>query len=350
MRKLFTIKKEELHTILDSFDNIVSKKSPDVQHSSVKIKVGDKIEFICKNFESYFCKQFNIQAEEQGVSFVVGADILANLVKQLESPEISFFHKAGKIVIIDQKSQFTLDTMQINYAEREIENFRFLCNISCKTLLQKINLCLLKLENGMFSLNFGPSSYFIARDNRKLAIIPLEENTPELSTNLTINIIEQIKSICSGYNTINIHCSEKEILFQTEDCFLICKNHWSRSINYLELCRTDSFIEITFSTDEIKKTLKKLKLMASSLTNAMDLEFFPNRMVISVFNPSVGNAREEITCSHSIQNLRIKLNISHFINVLQLIKSNQFSLFVLDHKSKVIIRSEAIYLLMPLTF
>lgn len=351
MRKLFSIKKEELSITVDAINNIASKKSPDIQHSSVKIKVGRKLQFICKNFEAYFCKEYDISWEEDEINFIVGVEIFSNLIKQLESEETHFFHQNGRIIILDHKSQFTLETMKINYQEREKESFKLLCNLPCKYLLHKIQLCLLKLDNGIFSLNFGPLSYFVARDNRKLALLPLIENTTtEVSFNLAPNIIDEIKSMCTIYDSIEIYYSEKEVLFQSPDCFLICKNHWARSINYLELCKTDSFFEIQLNTLEFRKILRKLKLMASPLTNAMDLEFSYDSIIVSVFNPSVGNAKEEIPYIHSINHMKIKLNIVHFINILQLIKSDSFSIFILNPRSKVIIKSEATYLLMPLTF
>ena len=349
MKELFKISKSELNATVNALCNISSDKSPDIHHCSINIKIENKkLKFICKNFDAYLCIEYDCDSEDN--NFVIGSSIFSNLVKKLESEEIEFFYINSRLVIIDRKSHFTLDTIKTDYPQRNKQNFKFICTISGRTFAEKIQSCLLKIENGIFSLNLGKESNLIARDKRRLATIKLEEKTPEVSINLSANMINEIKELCLRHDSIQISSSDQEVLFEAENYFLICNNQWFAQINYIELCRTDFSTEIRLNTPEVRRILKKLKLMASSFTNAVDLEFSHNSLVISVFNPSVGSGKEAISIEHNIKPMKITLNILHFINILQLMEGEEFSMFVIDHKSKVILKEKATYLIMPLSF
>lgn len=302
-----------------------------------------------------------VNIQEPG-SITIPAKRFYDIVKELTSNNINFNTKKNNLILIETEfCQFKI--MGLSH-----EEFPKLPEFKDKEAI-KINQGVLKKMLGLtsFVVSFDETRYvlngilfkieknnltLVATDGKRLA---LAEKKLQHEYDKTINIIIPIKTIqelsrnLKDDGELSLTLGDNQILFDLGDIVIISRLIEGEFPDWRQVIPPVSEYKINISRGDFLLAVKRASLLATPDYQAVKLEVFKDKIVISKTTPDIGESREELKAEYHGKEMVMGFNPTYLMDVLKNLSEEKIAFELTDTDKPGVIRVDGyIYLVLPM--
>ena len=192
----------------------------------------------------------------------------------------------------------------------------------------------------------------VATDGKRLAII---ERKLKHDTEKEINIIIPIKTIhelnrnLKDEGDISLILGSNQVLFDLGKVVIISRLIEGEFPDYRQVIPAASNFKMKINRAQFLLATKRGSLLSTPDYQAVKLEVFKNKLVISKSTPDVGESREEVAVEYQGKELSIGFNPNYLIDVLKNLSEENVEFELSDSEKPGVIRINGyIYIVLPM--
>lgn len=302
-----------------------------------------------------------VNVQEPG-AITVPAKRFSEIIRELPSDEVNITSKKNNLITIDTEScQFKVMGLAKEefprlpeFKDKEVIKLE---QAGLKQILGRTSFAVSMDEtryilNGiLFKINKGGLT-LVATDGKRLAIVDrkLAQGAPK-----DINIIVPIKTI----HELNRNLQEEgeaalildgnQAMFDLGKTVIISRLIEGEFPDYRQVIPAPSDNKMRVEREAFLLAVKRAALLATPDYQAVKLEVFKNKLVVSKSTPDVGESREEVPVEYGGKELVIGFNPGYLIDALKNLSEEKIELELTDSDKPGVIRlSGYIYIVLPM--
>lgn len=207
-----------------------------------------------------------------------------------------------------------------------------------------LNGILFKIEKNNLTL--------VATDGKRLALI---ERKLREEINQSINIIVPIKTIqelnrnLKEEGELSLILGNNQVMFDLGQVVVVSRLIEGEFPDYRQVIPAVSENKIGVNRQEFFLAVRRASLLATPDYQAVKLEIFKDKMVISKHTPDIGESREELAVEYSGKEMVIGFNPNYLIDVLKTLTEEKIQFELTDSEKPGVIRIDGyIYIVLPM--
>jgi len=356
------VKKENLVKGNQVVQNIITQRSNLPILSYVLIETHNSSMFLTTtNLDIGITHEIPVQIEESG-TIILPARKFNDIIKELPEDTININTKKNNLTLIEtKKCQFKL--MGLSY--EEFPKLPKLTNQEIVKINQEEFKEMLSLVS--FAVSYDETRYIlngilcqinkdnislIATDGKRLAFYQKKLGQ---GINKSLEIIIPIKTI----NELNRNLAEEgellicvgasQILLDLGKTQIISRLIEGEFPDYKQIIPPISPNKIKIDREQFLLAVRRAALLVTPDYQAIKLEVFKNRLVVSKSTPNMGESREELSCEYTGKDMIIGFNPNYLIDILKNLKDEAVEFEVIDSEKPGVIRTNNyIYIVLPM--
>ncbi len=333
--------------------------------SHVLIKSSDKDLWLFATDLEVFIRAKSHCVQSSGFSAVIPAGELYELIKELDSEKVEFEGQDGSVLIKCREGKYRLQVLSpTQFPIPPEKSFSKVISISSGDLQNLI-------EKTAFAASQDESRYvltgvlveidkdvirFVSSDGHRLAMFEREhEGAEERKFILPKNAVSDIKRILASQSRVfDILSAEDEVLLRSDEISMWIKLITEEYPNWRDVIPSDDEVRarIILKTNELKKSLKRANLFASSKFPFVILEPKAGKLVVEAETDELGAMHEEIDADVSGDEIKIALSIKYIQDALSTMETSLTSIKLFGESSPCIVEpvsgEGALNLIMPI--
>ncbi|MFH1441185.1 MAG: DNA polymerase III subunit beta [Candidatus Omnitrophota bacterium] len=309
-----------------------------------------------------------------GISCVIPVDILeqgtitipskrlGDIIKELPNNDITITIKKNNLIIIETEN------CQFKIMGLSREEFPRLPEFKDKEVI-KIEQDILQemLRLTAFAVSFDESRYIlngilfkisknnlvlVATDGKRLAIIEKKiQQTIEKDIRFIVPIktIHELNRNLKSEGRLSLILGENQILFDLGEIIIISRLIEGEFPDYQQVIPVVSENRMRIERDLFLLAVKRASLLSTPDYQAVKLELFKNKLVVSKSTPDIGESREEIPVEYQGKEIVIGFNPCYLIDILKNLQNSKVELELTDSEKPGVIRiSGYTYIVLPM--
>lgn len=325
-------------TTTDLDIGIIHKLPAQVKESGTIILPAKKFSDIIKEFPD---NVININTKKNNLTFIKNKQCqfkLAGLPYE-EFPKLPKFTNQ-KIIKINQnnlKEMLSLVSFAVSYDES-----RYILNgILCQ--LQKDIIKLIATDGKR--LAFYQKK--ITRDS--LGEYQNQEIEDLIKVIIPLKTIHELNRNLSEEGQLLLGIGTNQILLDLGKTQIISRLIEGEFPDYKQVIPPVSSNKIKINREEFLLAIKRASLLVTPDYQAIKLEIFKNRIVISKSTPNIGESHEELSCEYTGKDIMIGFNPSYLIDVFKNLSEEIIEFEIVDSEKPGVIRVNGyIYIVLPM--
>ena len=298
----------------------------------------------------------------EGGSITLPAKRFSDIIKDLPDEEINITIKKNNLAIIEtQTCQFKImglvaeefpkmpefkdkETITIDQAELKEMISLTSFSVSMDETRYILNGILFKLQNDNLTL--------VATDGRRLALVERKLAAP---INKTISLIVPIKTIqelnrnLKDEGQLSLILGGNQALFDLGSVMIVSRLIEGEFPDYKQVIPPASTNKIKVDRQLFLWAVRRASLLSTPDYQAVKLEIFKNKIVVSKSTPDVGESREEVAAEYNGKEFVIGFNPGYLIDILKILDEAAVELEVNDSEKPGVIRSNGyVYIVLPM--
>jgi len=356
------IKKENLLSGIQVVQGIITTKSALPILSNILLEVNqNKLRLTATDLDIGINCAIDVDASEVG-SITLPAKRFCDIIKELPDEEINITVKKNNLAIIETTNcQFKIMGLSAEefpklpeFKDREVITID---QVVLKEMISKTSFAVSFDEtryilNGILFKIKDDSLTFVATDGRRLALI---EKKMATSINKTIDIIVPIKTIqelnrnLKEEGRLSLILGANQALFELDNIMIISRLIEGEFPDYKQVIPPVSAQKIKIDRQAFLLAIKRAALLATPDYQAVKLELFKNKLIVSKTTPDVGESREEVDAEYAGKELVIGFNPNYLIDVLKIVGDETVEMEVTDTEKPGVLRLEGyVYIVLPM--
>jgi len=295
-------------------------------------------------------------------SITVPAKRFSDIIKELPNEEITITTKKNNQVVIET------NTCQFKIMGLAAEEFPKLPEFKDKEIII-IDQAMIKEMVAMtsFAVSLDETRHIlngilfkiddnhltlVATDGRRLAMIEKKITNP---INKSISIIVPIKTIhelsrnLQQEGPLSLVLSGNQALFGLRDVIIVSRLIEGEFPDYKQVIPPPSVNKIKIDRQLFLLAVRRAALLTTPDYQAVKLELFKNKLVVSKATPDIGESREEVGAEYPGRELAIGFNPNYLIDVLKILEDDTVELEVTDSEKPGVVRShDYVYIVLPM--
>jgi len=358
----FTITKEILLNGIQTVQNIITTKAglPILSHILIEAQDGN-LRLVATDLDVGISCVIPVDIQEPG-AITIPAKRLSDIVKELPSDTVNITTKKNNLVIIETES------CQFKIMGLTRDEFPKLPEFKDKEVI-KLEQAGLKqmLTLTSFAASFDETRYIlngilfkthknnltlVATDGKRLAI--MEKKLPQ-DIEKDINIIVPIKTIhelnrnLKEEGGISLILGNNQVLFDLGNVIIISRLVEGEFPDYKQVVPPVSDNHMKIGRTQFLLATKRAALLSTPDYQAVKLEIFKNKLVVSKSTPDVGESREEVSVAYQGKEMVIGFNPNYLIDVLKNLTEEEVELELTDSEKPGVMRTNGyIYIVLPM--
>jgi DNA polymerase-3 subunit beta len=254
---------------------------------------------------------------------------IMGLVKE-EFPKLPEF-KDKKVIKVDQsvfKQMLSLTAFAVS-----LDETRYVLN----GILFKINKNILTL---------------VSTDGKRLAVAERKLNTEfdvEISMIVPLKTIQELNRNLHEEGDLSLMISNNQALFDLGSVGIVSRLIEGEFPDYKQVVPPVSDSKVKVSRNQFLLAVKRAALLATSDYQAVKLEVFKNKLVVSKSTPDIGEFHEELPVEYSGKEMVIGFNPVYLIDILKNLNLEIVNLELVDGEKPGVIRiSGYVYIVLPM--
>jgi len=207
-----------------------------------------------------------------------------------------------------------------------------------------LNGILFKVEKGVLTL--------VATDGKRLAIV---ERKLTQATDKDIRIIVPVKTIhelnrnLKEEGNISLVLGNNQALFDLGNVVVISRLIEGEFPDYRQVIPPASETKIKIGREQFLLAVKRAALLSTPDYQAVKLEVFKNKLVVSKSTPDVGESREEVGMEYSGKEMIIGFNPVYLADALKNLNEGKVEFELTDSEKPGVLRmSGYVYIVLPM--
>ncbi len=359
----FKVEKTNLVNAIQAVQNIITTKSALPILSNILIEAQSGVlKLTATDLDIGITCVIPVDTQEPG-AITIPAKRFSDIVKEFPLDMISITTKKNNQVLIDS------EMCQFKIMGLAKEEFPKLPEFKDKKVI-KINQGALKqiLSLTAFAVSFDETRYvlngilfkiskgvlvLVATDGKRLAIaerkLTLAEPEAEVSMIIPIKTIQELNRNLKDEGELSLVVSSNQALFDLGGVAVVSRLIEGEFPDYKQVIPAASENKMKVERGQFLLAIKRAALLATPDYQAVKLEVFKNKLVISKSTPDVGEFHEELAVEYQGRELVIGFNPVYLMDVLKNLNEETISLELTDAEKPGVIRiSGYVYIVLPM--
>ena len=356
------IAKEKLMEGIQIVQNVVSTRSTLPILSNMLMETnGNKVKLNTTDLDIGISCELPVEIIEEG-SITIPAKRFSDIVKELPSGEVTITTKKNNQIDIEgHKCRFKL----IGIPKEEFPKFPEFKDKEVIKIKQKVLKEMIRLTS--FAVSHEESRYilngilmeinddqirFVATDGKRLAKIDKKVDIAikkEISVIIPLKAIHEIYRNLADEGEVSFLTSTNQVLFDVDGILIATRIIEGDFPNYQQVIPSPVTPKIQVDTQQLLSAIRRANLLATPEFQAIKVEVFSDKVVVSKITPDVGESREEVPVEYGGKEMIIGFNPQFLIDVLKHIDEKTIPVEVTGPDKPAVIRmGDYLYLALPM--
>lgn len=358
----FKAQKGNLLNAIQTVQNIITTKSALPILSNILIETyQENLKLTATDLDVGISCVLPVDIQEQG-AITIPAKRFSDIIKELPIDNVNISTKKNNQVNI------TTDLCEFKIMGLAKEEFPKLPEFKDKEVIKLEQVGLKQmLTLTSFAVSFDETRYIlngilfkinkdiltlVATDGKRLAVIEKKLNQ---GTEKDIHIIVPIKTIhelnrnLKEEGEVSLILGNNQALFDLGKTVIISRLIEGEFPDYRQVVPAVSENKMRVDREKFLLAVRRAALLATPDYQAVKLEVFKNKLVVSKSTPDVGESREEVAVSYQGKELIIGFNPAYLIDALKNLNIDSVELELTDSEKPGVIRSNGyVYIVLPM--
>jgi len=369
----FTVKKSDILLAFQRIQNIAERKTtmPVLSNALLEAK-GDNLTISATDLDVGLTSLYPADITEGGSSAIL-AKKAYEIIKEVPEEEIHFSLKENNWM------EITCGRVLYRLASLPGEEFPSLPTFSEKKSFSVSRTILRRMiEYTIFAVSSDETRYnisgvyfeplkkknlrMVSTDGHRLSMV--EENIEDAGLSEVIKGgvivpkkgISELKRLLDTQeeDTADVGIQENTVFIKMGDTTLLIRLVEGEFPNYSKVIPKGNDTKVLFDRMSFLQSLRRVSILSIERTKSVIFTFSPGKVELVSNNPDLGEAREDIECDYSGEEISIGFNARYLIEGLQVIEDPSVLLELKNESSAVILRpksvKEFLYVIMPMRF
>jgi len=356
------VAKDILLSGIQKVQNIISTRStlPILSNILIEAQQG-KLKLTATDLNIGIVCVIPVDTQEPG-AITIPAKRFGDIIKELSDDSVNINTKKNNLITIETKScQFKI--MGLPYEDfPKLPEFKEGGVIKLEQSTLKEMLCLTSFAvsldetryilNGiLFKINQNNLT-FVATDGKRLAAIErkLKHNTEkDIQIIVPLKTIQELNRNLQEEGELSMLLSNNQVLFDLGSAVIISRLIEGEFPDYQQVIPPASENKINIHREQFLLAIRRAALLSTPDYQAVKLEVFKNKLVVSKSTPDIGESREEVTIEYQGKELAIGFNPNYLIDVLKNLKEEKIEFELTDTEKPGVVRLGGyVYIVLPM--
>jgi DNA polymerase-3 subunit beta len=192
----------------------------------------------------------------------------------------------------------------------------------------------------------------VATDGKRLAVIEKkinQETIKEVQIIIPIKTIHELNRNLKEEGELSMVLSANQVLFDFQNINIISRLIEGEFPDYKQVIPPSSGAKMIVDREQFLLAVRRAALLSTPDYQAVKLEVFKNKIVLSKSTPDVGESREELPAEYSGKELAIGFNPNYLTDVLKNLNEERVEFELTDAEKPAVLRMNGyIYLVLPM--
>ena len=358
----FKTKKQNLINGIQVVQNVVTTKAalPILSNILLEVKEG-KLRLIATDLDIGISCVIPVDIQEAG-AITLPAKRFSDIIKELPGEDVTISSKKNNLVVIETGScQFKIMGLPAEefpklpeFKDKEVvrleqENLKRMLTltafaVSIDETRYILNGILFKISKSTMEL--------VATDGKRLALI---EKKLKQGIEKDIQIIVPLKTIhelnrnLQDEGELSVIVGTNQAMFELGGVIIISRLIEGEFPDYRQVIPATSDNKIKIDREEFLLAVKRAALLSTPDYQAVKLEVFKNKLVLSKSTPDIGESHEEVSMEYSGKELVIGFNPTYLIDALKNMSEAAVEFEITDTEKPGVIRLPGyVYIVLPM--
>jgi DNA polymerase-3 subunit beta len=356
------VEKTNLINAIQTVQNVITTKSalPILANILIEAQAGT-LKLTATDLDIGITCVIPVDIQEAG-AITIPAKRFSDIVKEFPLEMISVTTKKNNQVIIDS------EMCQFKIMGLVKEEFPKLPEFKDKKAI-KIDQVVLKemLSLTAFAVSLDETRYvlngilfkinknqltLVSTDGKRLAVAERKltvESDVEISMIVPLKTIQELNRNLRDEGELSLVLSSNQALFDLGNVGIVSRLIEGEFPDYKQVVPVVSENKMKVARSQLLLAVKRAALLATPDYQAVKLEVFKNKLVISKSTPDVGEFHEELTVEYQGRELVIGFNPVYLIDILKNLDEEMVNLELVDGEKPGVIRiSGYVYIVLPM--
>jgi DNA polymerase-3 subunit beta len=358
----FKVNKDVLLKGIETIENVISAKITLPILSNFLIETQkDNLRLTATDLNIGISCVIPVDIQEQG-AITIPIRRFSSIIRELSEDDLWLTAQKNNIVIIESKlCQFKIVGLPPEEFPKlpkfnNIEAIK-LEQVSLKQTLNQTSFAVSLDEtrhilNGVLFKIYQNNATFVATDGKRLAIVNKKLNQV---INKDIHIIVPIKTIqellrnLKDEGELSLVMGLNQVLFDFGNVVIISRLIGGEFPDYEQVIPPTAETKIKINREQFLLAMRRASLLTTPDYQAVKLEAFKEKLVISKSTPDVGELREELTIENTGKELMVGFNPNYLIDVLKNLTQETIEFELSGNENLGVIRNDGyIYIILPM--
>ena len=358
----FKVEKSNLVIAIQTVQNIITSKSALPILSNILIETQqDGIRLTATDLDIGITCVIPVDIQEQG-AITIPAKRFSDIIKEFPVEIINIATKKNNLVVVDSElCQFKImglakeefpklpefkDKKVVKIEQTTLKEILTLTSfaVSFDETRYVLNGILFKIDKGVLTL--------VSTDGKRLAIAERKLN---IDVDINLSIIVPIKTIhelnrnLKEEGELSLVVGSNQALFDLGGVVIVSRLIEGEFPDYKQVVPLVSENKIKIGRNQFLLAVKRAALLATPDYQAVKLEVFKNKLVISKSTPDVGEFHEELAAEYQGKEMIIGFNPIYLMDILKNLSDEVINLELTDGEKPGVIRiSGYVYIVLPM--
>jgi len=342
--------------------NVISAKSALPILSNILIEAqGGNLKLTATDLDVGISCVIPVEIQEEG-AITLPAKRLNDIIKELPADSVNITSKKNNLVTIETElCQFKIMGM----AREEFPKLpefkdREAIKIEQVGLKQMLNLTAFAVSfdetryilNGILFKISKNTLTLVATDGKRLAIMDKElggQTEKEVNIIVPIKTIHEINRNLKEEGQISLILGSSQALFDLGNVVIISRLIEGEFPDYRQVIPPPAENKMKIDRNQFLLAVRRAALLSTPDYQAVKLEVFKNKLVVSKSTPDVGESREEVDVQYQGREMVVGFNPGYLADVLKSLAQDEIEFELIDSEKPGVIRSNGyVYIVLPM--
>lgn len=358
----FKVEKTNLVNAIQTVQNVITTKSALPILSNILMDVQDgTLKLTATDLDIGITCVIPVDIQEPG-AITIPAKRFSDIVKEFPLDLISITTKKNNQITIDSEMcQFKIMGLAKEefpklpeFKDRQvvkIDQGMFKQMLSLTSFAVSLDETRYVLNGILFKINQGVLT-LVSTDGKRLAVAEKKlavESDVDLSIIVPLKTIQELNRNLKGSGELSLVVSSNQALFDLGGVGIVSRLIEGEFPDYKQVVPAASDNKMRVARNQLLLAVKRAALLATPDYQAVKLEVFKNKLVISKSTPDVGEFHEELGVEYQGRELVIGFNPVYLIDILKNLNDEIVNLELVDGEKPGVIRvSGYVYIVLPM--
>ena len=357
------ISKQDLLKGIQTVQNVISSRTTLPILSNILIETQkNKIKITATDLDTAISCPVPATIQDEG-AITVPSKRFGDIIKELPEQDITVSARKNNMVTIDCKKTFF---KVMGLPKEEFPKLPTIKDKDTLTIEQSVLSNMLNMTS--FAMSHDETRYIlngvlfdikesklkmVATDGRRLALIEKDLGFPkqlQKSVIVPVKTVQELIKTLKDEGEVKIFFDNNQISFDIDKTLIISRLIEGEFPQYEQVIPKECREKVKLDRTSFLAAARRASILTNQDSQAIKIDLFKNRMIVSKNTPDIGEAREELGVEYKGDEISIGFNPSYLIDVLKNIDLDNigFELTAPDKPGVIRTPDNFVYVVLPM--